>query len=104
MKSKKNSIPTYWSSGIKHLSKVDPILSIVINKHKKGSCLKRTNTVFKTFFSIILGQQISIEAANSIEKRIKSQIKSITPKNILHTSDNNPVSYTHLTLPTILRV
>ena len=89
MKSKKNSIPTYWSSGIKHLSKVDPILSTIIKKHKKDSCLKRTNTVFKTFFSIILGQQISIEAANSIEKRIKSQIKSITPKNILHTSDNN---------------
>ena len=89
MKSKKNSIPTYWSSGIKHLSRVDPILSAIIKKHKKDSCLKRTNTLFKTFFSIILGQQISIEAANSIEKRIKSQIKRITPKNILYTSDNN---------------
>ena len=86
----KNSIPTYWSSGIKHLSRVDPILSTIIKKHKKkGSHLKCTNTIFKTFFSIILGQQISIEAANSIEKRIKSQIKRITPKNILYISDNN---------------
>ena len=86
----KNSIPTYWSSGIKHLSRVDPILSSVIKKHKKkDSYLKCTNTIFKTFFSIILGQQISIEAANSIEKRIKSQIKRITPKNVLNTSDNN---------------
>ena len=89
MKSKKNSIPPYWSSGIKHLSRVDQILSTIIKKHKKDLCLQRTNTLFKTFFSIILGQQISIEAANSIEKRIKSQIKSITPKNVLHTSDNN---------------
>ena len=86
----KNSIPTYWSSGIKHLSRVDPILSTIIKKHKKkDSHLKCTNTIFKTFFSIILGQQISIEAANSIEKRIKSQIKRITPKNVLNTSDNN---------------
>ena len=86
----KNSIPTYWSSGIKHLSRVDPILSSVIKKHKKkDSYLKCTNTIFKTFFSIILGQQISIEAANSIERRIKSQIKRITPKNVLNTSDNN---------------
>jgi DNA-3-methyladenine glycosylase II len=89
MSSIKNSIPTYWSSGIKHLSRVDPILSTVIKKYKKDSYLKCTNTIFKTFFSIILGQQISIEAANSIEKKIKSQIKSITPKNVLNTSDNN---------------
>ena len=93
MKAKKNSIPTYWSSGVKHLSNVDPILSAIIKKHKKDSYLKCTNTLFKTFFSIILGQQISIEAANSIERKIKSQIKSLTP-----------VSYTHLTLPTILLV
>ena len=89
MSSIKNSIPTYWSSGIKHLSRVDPILSTVIKKYKKDSYLKCTNTIFKTFFSIILGQQISIEAANSIERKIKSQIKSITPKNVLNTSDNN---------------
>ena len=90
MISVKNSIPTYWSSGIKHLSRVDPILSTIIKKHKKkDSHLKCTNTIFKTFFSIILGQQISIEAANSIEKRVKSQIRRITPKNVLNTSDNN---------------
>ena len=87
MSSIKNSIPTYWSSGVKHLSRVDPILSTLIKKHKKNSYLKCTNTIFKTFFSIILGQQISIEAANSIERKIKSQIKSITPKNVLNTSD-----------------
>ena len=89
MRATKNSIPTYWSSGIKYLSRVDPILSAIIKKHKKDSYLKCTNTIFKTFFSIILGQQISIEAANSIERKIKSQIKSITPKNVLNTSDNN---------------
>ena len=90
MSSTKKSIPTYWSSGIKHLSSVDTILSSIIKKHKKkDSYLRCTNTIFKTFFSIILGQQISIEAANSIERRIKSQIKRITPKNVLNTSDNN---------------
>ena len=89
MSSIKNTIPNYWSSGIKHLSRVDPIISTVIKKYKKDSYLKCTNTTFKTFFSIILGQQISIEAANSIERKIKSQIKSITPKNVLNTSDNN---------------
>jgi DNA-3-methyladenine glycosylase II len=86
---KKDSAPHYWSSAIAHLTKVDPILSTVINKHKNTQYLRCTNTLFKTFFSIILGQQISIEAANSIEKRIKSQIKSITPKNVLNTRDSN---------------
>ena len=90
MSSTKKSIPAFWSSGINHLSTVDPILSAIIKKHKKKhSYLRCTNTIFKTFFNIILGQQISIEAANSIERRIKSQIKSITPTNLLKTSDNN---------------
>ena len=71
------------------MSIVDPILSTIIKKHKKDSYLKCTNTIFKTFFSIILGQQISIEAANSIEKRIKLQIRNITPKNVLNTNDKN---------------
>ena len=89
MSPRKHSIPSYWSHGINHLLRVDPVLSTIIKKHKKDSYLKCTNTLFKTFFSIILGQQISIEAANSIEKRIKLQIRRITPKNILNTSDDN---------------
>jgi DNA-3-methyladenine glycosylase II len=89
MSLKKNLIPAYWLTATNHLSKVDSVLCAIIKKHKKNSYLKCTNTLFKTFFNIILGQQISIEAANSIERRIKLQIKSITPKNILNTSDDN---------------
>ncbi len=89
MRPKKNVKPLYWSSGIRHISGVDPVLSCLIKKHKSSSYLKCTNTLFKTFFNIIVGQQISIEAANSIEKRIKLHVVNITPKNILNESNNN---------------
>ena len=89
MSSKKKSIPPYWTSGIKYLLNVDPILSEIIKKHKNVSYLRCTSTIFQTFFSIILGQQISVEAANSIEKRIKIHVKTITPKNILATKDDD---------------
>ena len=47
----------------------------------------RTNSVFTTFFKIIIGQQISIEAANSIEKKIIQKFGRITSGKILNIKD-----------------
>ena len=80
---KKNTKPKYWNSAIDHLHSVDPVLSKVISKYKAQSYLKVANSPFRTLFSIIVGQQISIEAAKSIEERIKMNIKQITPSNFL---------------------
>jgi len=80
---KKNTKPKYWNNAISHLISSDPVLSKVISKYKSKKFLTVTNTPFKTLFSIILGQQISIEAAKSIEARVKKNIKQITPKNFL---------------------
>ena len=89
MKPKKNTKPLYWSKAVDHLNQADPILSKIINKFNADKFLIRKKTLFQTFFSIITGQQISIEAANSIEQRVKEKAKSITPKNILNLTDNN---------------
>ena len=89
----KYSKPKYWDKAVKHLSTVDPVLSNVISKYKAHNFLTITNTPFKTLFKIILGQQISIEAANSIETRIKKNIKQITPKKFLTEDINKLRSY-----------
>ncbi|MBL30029.1 MAG: DNA-3-methyladenine glycosylase, partial [Flavobacteriaceae bacterium] len=67
MTNEKNTKPSYWNPAIKHFSNVDPVLCDVISKYKSKNYLTVTNTPFKTLFSIIVGQQISIEAAKSIE-------------------------------------
>ena len=89
MKPKKNTKPLYWSKAVDYLNQADPILSKIINKFNADKFLICKKTLFQTFFSIIIGQQISIEAANSIEQRVKQKAKSITPKNILNLTDNN---------------
>ena len=86
---KKHTKPGYWDSALEHLHDKDKVLSSIICKYKSSTYLTSSNSTFKTFFSIIVGQQISIEAANSIEKNIKSNIGSITPNNFLRQSDHD---------------
>ena len=89
MRPKKNTKPLYWSKAVDYLKLTDPILLKIINKFDADKFLVCKKTLFETFFSIITGQQISIEAANSIEQRVKQKAKRITPKNILNLTDNN---------------
>ena len=83
MKVNKPKKPYYWSKAISYLCKHDPILSNLITQHKSCEALKSTNRPFVTFFKIIVGQQISIEAANAIEGKIKKAIGKITGKKFL---------------------
>lgn len=89
MKPSINTKPSYWAEAVSYLSIVDPVLYKIINKFDSDKFLTCTKTLFETFFSIITGQQISIEAANSIEQRVNERAKRITPKNILNLSDDD---------------
>ena len=80
---KKNKKPHYWLKAVKHLQSNDPVLSKLINKHRTKSYLVSVNSIFVTLTKIIIGQQISIEAANSIESKIKKLLGSINSKKIL---------------------
>ena len=86
---KRNIKPHYWPKAVKHLQSNDPVLSNLINKHSSKSYLISVNSIFITLMKIIIGQQISIEAANSIETKIKKLLGKINPKKILDTPDQN---------------
>ena len=86
---KKNKKPHYWLNAVKHLQSNDPVLSKLINKHRSKTYLISTNSVFITLTKIIIGQQISIEVANSIESKIKKLLGNINPKRILATPDQH---------------
>ena len=84
-----NKKPQYWSKAIKHLKINDPVISRLIDKHKTKAYLVSTNSVFVTFTKIIIGQQISIEVANSIEDKLLKKIGKIVPKSVLITSNDD---------------
>ena len=75
--------PKYWNKAKKLLSKKDPVLRKIIKKFNKGH-LKTRNNPFFSLCRTIVGQQISVKAADSIwlkfEKKCK---KKILPSKIL---------------------
>jgi len=85
----KDTKPRYWDDAIKHLKELDSVISKIICNQKNNTYLTRKYTAFQTFFKIIIGQQISIEAASSIERRIRKKIKSITPKKLINIADRD---------------
>ena len=89
MTNKKNKKPRYWPNAVKHLQSNDPVLSKLISKHRSKTYLVSTNSIFITLTKIIIGQQISIEVANSIETKIKKLLGNINPKKILATPDQH---------------
>ena len=74
--------PNYWNKGKLYLSKNDKILKSIINNYPKEHLLINKN-YYHCLISSIIGQQISVTAANSIKNRFFSLNKKINPQNVL---------------------
>ena len=72
--------PKYWEHGKKYLSKKDKILRVLIKKFK--GALKTRKDPFFSLCKSIVGQQISVQAATSVWKKLENKAKKIHPKNI----------------------
>lgn len=84
MSSKQYNRPLYWDDALKHLNQKDRIISNLILEYKSKLFLKKSKSAFNTLFKIIIGQQISIEAASAIENRIKEKLGRISHVTILN--------------------
>ena len=72
--------PTYWKKAKKILAKRDKVMAKLISIYKDGSLITR-NDVFFSLCKSIIGQQISVAAANSVFLRFKRKCKGkINPK------------------------
>ena len=67
--------PKYWAKAKKILSKKDKVMKKLINNYKDGSLVTR-NDVFFSLCKSIIGQQISIAAANSVFFKFKKKCKN----------------------------
>ena len=78
--------PLYWYKAKKILSERDPVIRKIIKKYNKGFLTTKS----KPFFSIcrtIIGQQISVKAADSIWLRFELKCKKkINPTTVLKLS------------------
>jgi len=67
--------PKYWLKAKKILSKRDKVMKKLINNYQDGSLVTR-NDVFFSLCKSIIGQQISVAAANSVFLRFKKKCKN----------------------------
>jgi len=74
--------PEYWNKAKKHLSKKDRIMKNLINKYSDSNLTSRKD-VFYSLCKSIIGQQISVAAANSVFLKFKKKCnKKINAKKV----------------------
>ena len=77
--------PSYWNKAKKYLSQKDKTMSSLIKKYKSPSetVLTSRRNVFFSLCKSIVGQQISVAAANSVFLKFKKKCKNrINPKTV----------------------
>ena len=74
--------PDYWNKAKAYLTKKDKVLKYLINNYSSGYLISR-NDIFFSLCKSIIGQQISVAAANSVFLKFKKKCKGkINPKTI----------------------
>jgi len=74
--------PDYWEEACKHLVKKDRVMKRIIPQHG-DACLRSRGDAFTTLARSIVGQQISVKAAQSVWDRFAQLPKRMTPSNVL---------------------
>ena len=80
--------PKYWNKGRAFLSNKDKVLKRIIDQYPDQS-LKLNKNSFHALINSIIGQQISVAAANSMKIKLFSLKKNITPKTIKNIKKND---------------
>ena len=73
--------PKYWNKGKILLSNKDKVLKKIIEQYPNQS-LQLNDNSFQALINSIIGQQISVSAANSMKNKLFALKKNITPRTI----------------------
>ena len=77
-----NITPDYWLDACKHLVKKDRVMKRLIPQFG-DACLQSRGDAFSTLARSIVGQQISVKAAQTVWHRFVALPKAMTPAHIL---------------------
>jgi DNA-3-methyladenine glycosylase II len=78
--------PEYWAEAKRHLSRRDPVLRRLIKGHPDAD-LGGRGDAFQTLARSIVGQQISVKAAQSVWNRFEACAVKVTPASIVALKD-----------------
>ena len=75
-------LPDYWQDACAHLVKKDRVMKRLIPQFGQA-CLQSRGDAFVTLARSIVGQQISVKAAQSVWDRFARLPRQMTPRNVL---------------------
>jgi DNA-3-methyladenine glycosylase II len=75
------SSPRYWSTATRALAAADPVLARLIETHRALQLGSRGDA-FQTLARAIVGQQISVKAAQSVWERFVAAVEVMSPVNV----------------------
>jgi len=74
--------PNYWQQACSELTLADPVMAAIVARYA-GSTLVSRGDPFSTLARSIVGQQISVKAADSVWARFVSALPAVTPAGVL---------------------
>ncbi|MET3495022.1 DNA-3-methyladenine glycosylase family protein [Variovorax boronicumulans] len=74
--------PDYWEDACKHLAKKDRVMKRLIPKFGTA-CLESRGDAFTTLARSVVGQQISVKAAQTVWDKFAVLPRKLTPANVL---------------------
>ena len=72
-------VPEYWSTAVSTLKHRDSLLTPILSQYGERECLESRGDPFSTLMRSIIGQQISVKAADSIWERCRIVMGSLLP-------------------------
>lgn len=78
--------PHYWNDATRHLSRACPIMKKLITRYQ-GEGLVARQDGFYSLLRAIVGQQISVKAADSVWAKVEKTVRPLTAKKLLATPE-----------------
>jgi DNA-3-methyladenine glycosylase II len=78
-------VPEYWSRAKRSIARRDPVLAGIIRAYP-GIVLRGRGDAFQTLARSIVGQQISVKAADSVWRRFSEEVAVVHPDAVLRAS------------------
>lgn len=75
-------LPAYWESACQELASADPVLAALIARYP-GMGLRSRGDAFHTLARSIVGQQISVKAADSVWTRLEACLGDVASERVL---------------------
>ena len=81
---RRNSVPDYWEEAKRELMRCDRVMRRIIPKYAEA-CLTTRGDPFVTLARSIVGQQISVAAAQAVWDRVLAAIPEFSPERVART-------------------